>query len=109
LQALVIAEDRVEIDYSAPIHDVFPAVVHKALRTDREDQSGFDPRSNYEPYVGVFLHQLARSLGLPFGQGEVDNVVDIILHWKALKSKDGYTIAWRSHNLREAVMVDLGV
>ena len=103
LQALVIPQDRVEIDYAASRLDVFLAVVHKALQTDGEDHTGLLPESMQEDYVKNFLHQVARSLGLTFNQAVIDKMVDLILLWKACKNRP--TIAWLSHNLREALAI----
>jgi hypothetical protein len=86
LQALVIPEDRVEIDYSASMLDVFLAVAHKALQTVREDRTGLLPESMHEGYLKIFLHQLARSLGLTLNEVEVDKMVCLILLRKACKN-----------------------
>jgi hypothetical protein len=99
LQALVIAYDRVEVDYSASTTDVFLTVVHNVLETEREDHAGFDPE--YESYVKLSLHQLARSMGIMLPKDIIDKIVDFILTWKALSTKGKYTIRWLSRQLRK--------
>jgi hypothetical protein len=101
LAALVIPQDRVEIDYSAPIHDVFLAVVHRTLQTDREDHTGLQPETMHKGYVKHFLHQLARSLSFTFSQVEIDKTGGLHLIVEGFQEQTD--LAWLSHHLREAL------